>query len=82
MILIKYGELTTKKGNRATFIKLLVKNINNLLKGIDYKIRYDRVRMFISSEDIDKVISIKINDKRVSDNATIYLNDNIKVFID
>ena len=57
MILIKYGELTTKKGNRATFIKLLVKNINNLLKGLDYKIRYDRVRMYISSDDIDLVIS-------------------------
>ena len=57
MILIKYGELTTKKGNRATFIKLLVKNINNLLKGIEYKIRYDRVRMYISSNDIDLVIS-------------------------
>lgn len=57
MILIKYGELTTKKGNRATFIKLLVKNINSLLKGIEYKIRYDRVRMYISSNDIDLVIS-------------------------
>ena len=26
LILIKYGELTTKKGNRNTFIKLLVRN--------------------------------------------------------
>lgn len=56
MILIKYGELTTKKGNRNTFIKLLVKNINSLLKGLDYKLRYDRVRMYISSNDIDLVI--------------------------
>lgn len=56
MILIKYGELTTKKGNRSTFIKLLVKNINSLLKGIDYSIKYDRVRMFITSNDINKVI--------------------------
>lgn len=57
MILIKYGELTTKKGNRKTFIKLLVKNINSLLKGLDYTITYDRVRMFITSNDINTVIS-------------------------
>lgn len=56
MILIKYGELTTKKGNRNVFIKLLVKNINSLLKGIDYKLKYDRSRMYIESDDIDLVI--------------------------
>lgn len=57
MILIKYGELTTKKGNRNTFIRLLVNNINSILYGIDYKIKYDRVRMYIESEDIDLVIN-------------------------
>ena len=57
MILIKYGELTTKKGNRNTFIKLLVKNINSLLKGMNYSIKYDRVRMYITSNDIDFVIN-------------------------
>ena len=57
MILIKYGELTTKKGNRNTFIKLLVNNINSILHGIDYKIKYDRVRMYIESNDIDLIIN-------------------------
>ena len=57
MIMIKYGELTTKKGNRNVYIKLLVKNINSLLKGIDYKIKYDRVRMYIESDNIDEVIN-------------------------
>lgn len=57
MILIKYGELTTKKGNRNSFIKLLVNNINSILKGIDYRIKYDRVRMYIESEEIDLVIN-------------------------
>ena len=55
LILIKYGELTTKKGNRKVFIKMLVKNINGRLKGLDYKINYDRVRMYIecnNSKDI------------------------------
>ena len=57
MILIKYGELTTKKGNRNVFIKLLVKNIGSLLKNVDYKIKYDRVRMYIEADDIDLVIN-------------------------
>ena len=35
LLLIKYGELTTKKGNRKIFIKLLVNNINS----INFRIR-------------------------------------------
>ncbi len=57
LLLIKYGELTTKKGNRNTFIKLLVRNINAILNGIDYRIQYDRVRMYIESDDIEIIIS-------------------------
>ena len=56
LLLIKYGELTTKKGNRKIFIKLLVNNINSILRGIDYTIRYDRVRMYIESDNIDIII--------------------------
>lgn len=56
LLLIKYGELTTKKGNRKLFIKLLVNNINSILRGIDYTIKYDRVRMYIESDNIDIII--------------------------
>ena len=59
LILIKYGELTTKKGNRKIFIKMLVKNINGVLKGLNYKINYDRVRMYIECDDA-KIIVEKI----------------------
>ncbi|MGE5456378.1 MAG: tRNA uracil 4-sulfurtransferase ThiI [Ignavibacteriales bacterium] len=59
LILIKYGELTTKKANRGTFIKLLEKNIFSLLKNYDIKIEKDRVRMYIevNDNDIEKVVS-------------------------
>ena len=56
-ILIKYGELTTKKGNRGTFIKLLARNIKAILNGLDYKLKYDRVRMYINADDTDEVVS-------------------------
>ena len=53
VILIKYGELTTKKSNRKTFIKLLAKNIENVLKGENFKLKYDRVRMYIEFNESD-----------------------------
>jgi adenylyl- and sulfurtransferase ThiI len=37
MLLIKYGELTTKKGNRKQFIDILTKNIKNKLYQKGYK---------------------------------------------
>lgn len=57
LILIKYGELTTKKENRKMFIKMLVKNINNLISNYEYDIKYDRVRMYITCDNqyIDEI---------------------------
>lgn len=57
LILIKYGELTTKKENRKVFIKRLVQNIKNVLKNFDITINYDRVRMyiFVDNSKIDEV---------------------------
>lgn len=57
LILIKYGELTTKKGNRNSFINKLNENIKNKLNGIDYEIIKTRDRMYIKSVDIDLVLT-------------------------
>lgn len=56
LLLIKYGELTTKKDNRNYFINFLVKSIENKLAGIDYKIEKDYYRMFIHTDDIYMVL--------------------------
>ena len=56
LILIKYGELTTKKGNRKVFIRMLLKNINNILKGLEYRVNYDRVRMYINCNDSKEIV--------------------------
>ncbi len=56
LVLIKYGELTTKKANRNTFIKLLANNIKNILKDIQFNIKFDRVRMYIECNDSKIVI--------------------------
>ena len=56
LIMIKYGELTTKKGNRDKFVNTLYQNIINKLKNFDYKIKKDRVRMYIESCEIDSII--------------------------
>ena len=57
LILIKYGELTTKKANRNTFTKLLANNIKNVLKGENFNIRFDRVRMYIECDNADLVVN-------------------------
>ncbi len=53
VILIKYGELTTKKGNRNFFIKTLYQNIKNKLKNFDVTIFKDRSRMYIEFHEDD-----------------------------
>ena len=60
IILIKYGELNTKKGNRNYFINTLYKNVKNSLKDYDVKISKDRARMYIEFKykDLDGIKSI------------------------
>ena len=53
VILIKYGELTTKKGNLNFFIKTLYQNVKNKLKDFDVKIYKERSRMYIEFQDVD-----------------------------
>ena len=57
LILIKYGELTTKGENRDVFIEKLSKNIKNILKDDHVKIIKNNVRMYIESDDISSSIS-------------------------
>ncbi len=60
VILIKYGELTTKKNNRNFFIRILENNIKNKLSNFKYEIKRDFFRMFIytAEENIDTFVSL------------------------
>lgn len=58
IIIIKYGELTTKKDNINFFINALRDNIKKSLKDIDNKIIYDHGRMFIETSDYETVLNI------------------------
>ena len=53
LIMIKYGELSTKKGNRGFFINTLYKNIKNKLADFDVDITKDRARMYIEFDEKD-----------------------------
>ena len=59
LIMIKYGELTTKKANRKIFINTLNQNIEKALKSENVQITKDSVRMFIKCENANK-IAIKL----------------------
>ena len=60
IILIKYGELTTKKANRNLFINRIYDNMKLLLANYNVKIFKNRVRMFIEpgNENIDEIVNI------------------------
>lgn len=57
LIIIKYGELTTKHDNINFFIKTLKDNIETSLSNTNHRIIYDVGRMFIETNDYDLVIS-------------------------
>jgi len=61
LIIIKYGELTTKHDNINFFIKTLKDNIEKSLDGINNNITYDTGRMFIKTNDYDEVVNILTN---------------------
>lgn len=58
LIIIKYGELTTKKDNINFFITTLKDNIKSSLVDFETEIKYDKGRMFIYANDneIERVI--------------------------
>lgn len=61
IIIIKYGELSTKKDNINFFISTLKDNIKASLTGLNANITYDKGRMFIeSSEDNYETIMSKL----------------------
>ena len=51
LIIIKYGELTTKKDNINFFIKTLNDNVKKALSSFDVKITYDKGRMYIECDN-------------------------------
>lgn len=63
VILIKYGELSTKKGNRSFFINTLNNNVRNKLKNYSVTIHKEHDRMTILFEDKDLDEIKKVVDK-------------------
>lgn len=90
LIMIKYGELNTKKGNIGYFLNTLKKNIATVLEDYDVDIKFDKGRMFISVNDdsfskvLDEVknvfgihelsISYKTNERDIESINKIVLN--------
>ena len=54
VIIIKYGELTTKKDNINFFLNILKNNIKIALDSLEYELYYDKGRMFIKSNMLDE----------------------------
>ncbi len=63
LVLIKYGELTTKKDNRKEFIKILYQNLYEKLKKYNCKIVKEYARMYIYFDNlyVNEVLSVVKN---------------------
>ena len=82
ILLIKYGELTTKGDNRNLFINKIYDNMKLLLSNYNVKITKNRVRMFVSvkDEEIDEVIDIIKNIFGIHSIVLAYkVNTNIEI---
>ena len=82
ILLIKYGELTTKGDNRNLFVNKIYDNMKLLLSNYDVKITKNRVRMFVSvkDEEIDEVIDIIKNIFGIHSIVLAYkVNTNIEI---
>ena len=61
VILIKYAELNTKKGNIGMFLKQLKSNLLKRLEGYSFSLTFDKGRMFLKDileEDFSSVLEI------------------------
>lgn len=61
VVIIKYGELSTKSDNINFFLKTLKNNVEAKIHGTDYKIKYDYGRMIIFTSEVEKVLD-KVKD--------------------
>lgn len=96
LIMIKYGELTTKKANRKIFINTLTQNVKKILENENVEITKDQVRMFIKCDNAKQiafklqkvfgilsiVIAYKVNNtiKDVLDKSLEIMDKNQKTF--
>ena len=76
IIIIKYGELTTKKDNISFFINTLKDNIKNALININHEIIFDKGRMFIYTENYEEVVDVLTNTFGIHEINIAYELDN------
>ena len=81
VILIKYGELTTKKDNRNFFIKKLKNNIFDKLDNYNFEIVDDYYRMFIipNEDDIEGIVGVLKNIFGIHEIVVAYMSEKVSV---
>jgi len=79
LIIIKYGELTTKKGNINFFLTYLKNNIADNLKDIKYHLTYDQGRMYIETEAEEEVIKVLTNTFGIHEISVAKKLDNMEI---
>ena len=79
LIIIKYGELSTKKDNKNFFISKLKNNIEVTLENINHNTYYDFGRMFIETDNFDEVIKHLENVFGIQELLVGYTSNNLEI---
>lgn len=75
MIMVRYGELSTKGKNKRNFIALLAENIRRMLKSFDrltYEVRQDHIYIHLNGEDESKVSALLKDVSGASSFSVVY----------
>ena len=80
VILIRYGELSTKKGNRKSFVDVLRKNITHKLKDYDVVVKSDLSHTYIyfNEKDLEEIVKKTDNIFGISSYNIAYIVDTNK----
>ncbi|MDY2575732.1 MAG: THUMP domain-containing protein, partial [Bacilli bacterium] len=79
LIMVRYGELSTKGKNRNDFIRLLADNIKRMLKkftNLTYEVRRDHIYIHLNGENYEDIASLLKDVSGASSFSLVYKVNN------
>lgn len=75
ILMVRFGELSTKGKNKKDFINILFKNIKNALKKfqtLTFESRWDHIYVFLNEENVDEVLDVLQSVSGISGISLVY----------
>lgn len=86
MLMVRFGELSTKGKNKKDFINRLAKNIKNALKefnNISLDVRYDHIYVDLKGEDYEPILNVLCDISGIKAISLVYkIDSDIEVIVE